>query len=94
MARELAKLPPPAPQQAQALELTEEDEGRAAVLFLALGTQWKVAGMTGVALGLDYAAIEPTARMLGMDMTPQIFVDLREMEREALQVMTAKAARK
>jgi hypothetical protein len=58
-------------------------------LFLALGTQWKyVAGGLGppIRIGLDYAAVEPTARGMGINVTPRIFADLRVMEEEALDV--------
>ncbi len=42
--------------------------------------------MAGVITGLDYAAIEPTARLLGIDVTPPVFLALRTMEAEALGV--------
>lgn len=56
-------------------------------LFDAMGTQWRLG--QGGATGLDYAAIPPTASMLGIkrrDLT-EIFPDLRVMEVEALAVM-------
>lgn len=53
-------------------------------LFAALGTQWERHAMTGVRLGINYAAIPPTAQMLDITMTPAIFNDIRLMERAAL----------
>lgn len=53
-------------------------------LFAALGTQWRRAGLSGVAVGLDYAAIEPAARMLRIAMDDKRFEDLGVMERETL----------
>jgi hypothetical protein len=81
IAAELAKLPE---EQAPELELVEDDEGSSAVLFLALGTQWRTAGMAGVLTGLDYAAIRPTAELIGVPLTPERFLDLRTMEAEAM----------
>lgn len=49
---------------------------------MALGTQWRT-GMAG-ALGLEYGAIKPTAEMAGIELRPEVFVDLRTMEAEAL----------
>lgn len=60
------------------------DERDAALLFLRLGTQWRYLGLHPVRCGLEYAAIEPTARMLKIAMTTQLFDDLQLMEREAL----------
>jgi hypothetical protein len=85
--REVAKLP--AAQRTPEIELQEDDEGVAAVLFLALGTQWRSAGQAGILTGLDYAAIEPAARMLGLGLVPQTFLDLRHMEAVALKTMAA-----
>lgn len=90
IARELAKLPPET--AAPPLELDEADEGPAIGLFLAMQTQWKQAGIAGVRTGLDYAAIEPTARLLGVETSPRLFLDLRLMEDEALRVAAEQAA--
>lgn len=81
--RELAKLPA---EPEVEVELWAEDEGPAATLFLSLGTQWRTAG-PGFLIGLDYPAIEPTARMLGIELTPGRFLDLRHMEAVALTTM-------
>lgn len=40
--------------------------------------------MGGAPVGLDYAAVEPTARLMGLTATPETFGDLRAMERAAL----------
>lgn len=58
--------------------------------FLALSTQWRTAVLSTLArarvvrLGLDYAAIEPTLRLLGMKRPRRIFEQLVLMEDEAL----------
>lgn len=54
-------------------------------LFFALDTQWRRAGMSGERLGIDYGAVEPTARMMGVEMTPLRLSDLRIMEAAALE---------
>lgn len=53
-------------------------------LFMALGTQWRFAGMDGQPMGIDYAAIAPTAAGLGIETTAERFEDLRVMESVAL----------
>lgn len=83
IARELAKFPPAAP----AMDLQADDEGVSAGLFLAMDTQWRTVGMTGVMQGLDYTAIEPTARLLGVETTPQTFLDLKVMEAAAVRTL-------
>ena len=92
IARELAKLPADDPQDL--IEIDADDEGRSIGLFMALDTQWKTAGLAGIRTGLDYGAVEPAARMLGLQMEPQIFVDLRVMEAEALKVQSERLAAK
>lgn len=61
------------------------------VLFLALGTQWLWAGL-GERVGLNYAMIEPTARMLDLDLEPRtrLMIDLKVMEDEALKAWAEK----
>lgn len=68
------------------------DEGDSLAVFLAMDTQWQRHAMTGLRLGLDYSQIEPTARMLGIEMSAQRFLDLRAMEDAAL-AQFAKAAK-
>lgn len=89
---ELAKLPPEPP--ARLLEMGEDDEGPAIGLFCALDTQWLTAGLAGVRTGLNYGAIEPTARLLDIDVTPRTFLDLKIMEHEALKAQAERLARK
>lgn len=67
----------------EALELTR-DQADTIGLFIALDTQWRCHPMTGTRLGIDYSAIEPTARMMEIKMTPQLLPDIRAMELAAL----------
>lgn len=60
------------------------DEVPVVGLFLSLSTQWRTCPISGRRLGLDYAAIEPAARMQTTEMTPRLFRDLRLMEQAAL----------
>ena len=55
--------------------------------FLALSTQWRHAGATGIPTGLDYAAIPAVARLLGHRRGRDLFEKLRIMEAEALDVL-------
>lgn|GEM_PF-1756948 len=89
--RELEKLPAQA--EAEPVEMDAEDEGLAASLFLALGTQWRTAGMAGTMQGLDYQAIEPTARLIGIEPKPRLLLHLQTMEAEALKCFAEQAKR-
>lgn len=60
------------------------DEVAALGLFLSLGTQWRWCPLSGRRLGLDYAAIEPAARLQAIETNPRLFRDLRLMEQAAL----------
>lgn len=62
-------------------------------LFYALDTQWLLHPMAGVRTGINYAAIAPTASLMGIDMTPSMMVDLRAMELAALSALSRKAGR-
>ena len=64
-----------------------------AALFLSLDTQWRRDPMTGRPIGLDYAAIGPTAQLFGLTCPPAAARDLRSMELAALAEL-AKAARR
>lgn len=55
-------------------------------LFLSLGTQWNWHPTVGVRLGLRYEAVEPTARMMGLEWSPIRFADLKVMEAATLAV--------
>ena len=54
--------------------------------FQRVQTQWRFAGMTGRAVGLDHTACEAAARMMGLEMTGELFACLCLMEDEALRV--------
>lgn len=56
-------------------------------LFLACGTQWRRAGMTGIPAGLDYAGVEAAARARGVAWTDDLLSRLRIMEGAALEAM-------
>jgi len=60
-------------------------------VFLAMNTQWRVDGMNGVVMGLDYPALASVMDMLGVDDRKQAFMDCRAMEAEALRVYRARA---
>lgn len=64
------------------------DQVEAVTLFFSLATQWRE-GFSG-RIGLDYAAIRPTAEMAEITLTPDLFRDLRAMEAEALKVWSEK----
>lgn len=86
---EIARRPAP---PVDAIELDEEDEGRAAALFLRLDTQWNftstgmVQGNGGfsVRTGLKYEVIKDTAQLLGIVVDRQVMIDVGTMEDEAL----------
>lgn len=61
-------------------------------IFLSLSTQWRMSsGMAGTfATGLDYQAIEPTARMIGVELSPAVFSDVRALESASLQIWNAR----
>lgn len=53
-------------------------------LFFALGTQWRIHPMSGTRIGIDYAAVRPTAELLGLPIDADVMTDLRSMEMAAL----------
>lgn len=69
------------------------DEQATLALFLSLGTQWRWCPVTGRRVGLDYAAITPTASLQGTEITPMVFHDLRQMETAALGAIAERRAR-
>lgn len=73
----------PAATSASAIELPRADAATVA-LFFDLGTQWRFHPVTGERIGLDNAAIRPTAELTGVPVTPGLLTDLREMEAAAL----------
>ncbi|MBX9702389.1 MAG: DUF1799 domain-containing protein [Acetobacteraceae bacterium] len=56
-------------------------------VFVAMDTQWRRAGMTGIPCGLDYAAIPPVAGMLGVAADADLLARLQVLEAEALTAM-------
>lgn len=56
-------------------------------LFLAMETQWRRAGMTGVATGLDYAVLPAVAGFHGLTLDADLFARLRILEGAALAAM-------
>lgn len=52
-------------------------------LFLACDSQWRLAGMEGMPVGLDYAAVGVVARARRVKLTAQLLDDLRVIESAA-----------
>ena len=69
------------------------DNWDTAQLFLRCVTQWRRAGMDGSHLGFDYAAVEATARIVGIDLDADRLTELQVMEGSALQAWSDKRAR-
>lgn len=63
------------------------------MLFLAMGTQWNFAGMTGQRVGLKYEVIEATAALSGVALEPRepLFGWLRDMEQDVLKADAERA---
>lgn len=76
------------------LVLPAKAEGRAALLFLAMDSQWRFAGF-GERTGLDYTALDTVARLAKIEMEPtdELLADLRVMEHAALKVFRDRAER-
>jgi hypothetical protein len=55
-----------------------------ATLFFALDTQWRRHAMSGLRIGIDYAAIRPTAELYQVELSPELMADIRMMEAAAL----------
>lgn len=60
------------------------DEADAVQLFITLQTQWQWHPVAAMRTGLNYASIGAAAAMLGLVMTPALFLDIRVMEGAAL----------
>lgn len=73
------------------VDLVLPEDCRTAVLsFTRAATQWRyVTPGLGrpIPLGLDYAKLEASIRMSGVACTPQLFDDIRRMEKAALPLM-------
>lgn len=78
-------------QPPEACEVHEENWPTVA-LFLDCSTQWRTAGMSGVPVGLDYAAVDLVARTTERTITPAMFAGLRVMEGAAIAEMAQMAA--
>lgn len=61
------------------------DDAPTVALFFALSTQWRRHAFTGQRMGLDYAAIKPTADLAGLETSPATLPAIRAMEDAALQ---------
>lgn len=61
-------------------------------VFMALQTQWNIAGMTGRPLGLRYEVVESVLKLLGIseEKWPATFEGIRIMEASALTVFNEK----
>ncbi|MDN8617875.1 DUF1799 domain-containing protein [Variovorax ginsengisoli] len=64
---------------------------RAVHVFSMTRTQWRYVGMAGVPVGLIYSELPFVLEMEGIDRSewPQLFAELRVMERSALDFMRA-----
>jgi hypothetical protein len=60
-------------------------------LFCGLNTQWNHVGLAGVRVGLRYEAIEPTARMMGIDVSAAVFAGLQIAEIEMIKIQQEKS---
>lgn len=56
-------------------------------IFLRCATQWRHAGLAGMATGLDYPSVEAVMRMSGTKDQVQTFSKLQLIEEEALEAM-------
>lgn len=76
-----------------AFKVYGKDAWKTLLLFLAASTQWRVVTVSGMAggrlvyLGLDYPAVEVTARMAGIPTGPGRFEELRDMEAAAARIL-------
>ena len=62
-------------------------------IFLAMGTQWDLAGQSGMPTGLDYARVEAVMNMMRVPARrrPDVFTGLRLMEYAALPIRQRRA---
>ena len=65
------------------------------MLFLAVQTQWRTAGMAGIRTGLDYQGVDAAIRMMGLQGdSAELFDGIRTMEYEALSVFAEEAQKR
>ncbi len=63
------------------------DNWPAVEVFVAMGTQWRRAGMAGLVTGLDYAALPAVCGALGHDLDAELLTRLRVIEGQAIAAM-------
>lgn len=63
-------------------------------VFVAMGTQWRRAGMAGVPVALDYAALPAVAGALGIAPSEDLIARLRMMEATAGAVLAERWAKR
>ncbi len=82
-----------APTPATTIEIMPENWD-AMRLFLAVETQWRRAGIAGIAVGLDYGVLPMAAGAMGIELDGDLFGRVRVMEHAALAAMAARDARR
>ena len=60
-------------------------------VWCAAATQWRVAGMSGTPIGLDYAGVAVAARALDVALDEDVLAGLRTMESEAVRLLAERA---
>lgn len=80
-------------QRGRALESLEilPDNWPAVEVFVAMGTQWRRAGMGGVATGLDYAALPAVCAALAHDLDGELLARLRVIEGAAIAALAERS---
>jgi hypothetical protein len=61
-------------------------------VFVAMGTQWRRAGLGGIETGLDYAALPAVCGALAVPLDEDLLWRVRMLEAEALAVMAERRA--
>lgn len=64
-------------------------------LFLSCQTQWRAfgVGVSIIWLGLDYQAVRVAADLMGIEISPALFADLRVMESAAMLELNSMGSR-
>lgn len=76
----------PAPRAAGHLAVAAEN-WPALRVFVAMGTQWRRAGMTGIETGLDYAALPAVCGALAVPLDEELLGRVAVLEAAALSAM-------
>lgn len=79
------------PPEPDAVEIMPENWD-AMRLFVGMETQWRRAGMTGIATGLDYGALPVVAGALGLAVQEDLMGRLRLIENAALAALLERRA--